>query len=163
MDNLPPQNMPPVAPPQQPFQQEPEPHPGYDYIPMPLWVKGFAVLTLVIFGLALTRAPGALSLGVKYRRGQIAMEESRPEEAVRLLQPIADAYPDDIDSKIDLMDALIKDKKYEEAAKYLDSCNGREIDDDEQARLKNIESELDSALGPAPDNGATAPNGGSQQ
>jgi hypothetical protein len=111
---------------------------------LPLWVKGFFGLVILVFLGGIIALPGTLKAGIAYERGQRAYEAGQFAQAIPELKVAASRFPGSVKVRSYLALALHKAGKSAEAAAVLAGLEGEEIP-------RDLRSEFEALPGMTPE------------
>lgn len=126
--------------------QEPIPLVPLQKLPYPPYVLGLAAITLIAFLIGLIRSPHAIGMGVAAARGEKLLAERNYPQAEAVLEPVVKSYPKAQDVRLNYLEACTLAGDLEPAAQMMDWFDGKEVSNEEEARLKTIESRLSAQI-----------------
>lgn len=99
--------------------------------PLPIWIKGFFGLTMIILAIALLKFPERLEAAVFFEKGLQAEQSRRYLSAVRNYQKVLKTYPDSAPVLARLGISYFQSNQIQESAETLMKLSGRNLSNQE--------------------------------
>lgn len=111
---------------------------------VPLWIKGAAIVMVILLFYSLVQFPSTLSAGRHYEKGVRALADNKSWTAVHEFEQATDRFPDSTKILARLFLAYYQTGQLEDAAQVLHTIGGRSAENESMAnRINEVASELE--------------------